>query len=126
DAPHLEIQDTAFDTQSSPVERVSKDVYYHGFPNPGFPMVLPDNFESLLEKAFLLPQTEFQKLFRACMWLAMAKEIWLTSASSSFVSVVSALESLIDKPEKCSECGQSVTEALEERSEEHTSELQSL
>lgn len=113
DAPHLEIQDTAFDMQSSPIERVSKDLYYHGFPNPSFPMVLPNNFESLLDKAFSLPPTEFQKLFRACMWLAMAKEIWLTSASSSFVSVVSAIESLIDKPEKCSKCGQSAAEALE-------------
>jgi len=113
DAPHLEIQDTAFDTQSSPIARISNDVYYQGFPNPSFPMVLPDNFEFLLERAFSLPQTEFQKLFRACMWLAMAKEIGLTSASSSFVGVVSALESLIDKPEKCSNCGQSVTETLE-------------
>ena len=75
--------------------------------------MFPDNFESLLEKAFSLPQTEFQRLFRACMWFAMAQEIWLTSASSSFVSVVSALESLVGKPEKCSECGQSVTEGME-------------
>ena len=113
DAAHLEIQDTAFDTQSPLLHRISKDLYYHGFPNPSFPMVMPDNFESLLEKAFSLPQVEFQKLHRACMWFAMAQEIWHISASSSFVSVVSALESLIEKPEKCFDCGQSLTDGLE-------------
>jgi len=113
DAGYLEMEDTVLDTQSPRIERVSKDLYYRGFPNPSFPLVMPDNFEFLLEKAFLLPQIDFQRLYRACMWFAMAQEIWRTSASSSFVSIVSALESLMDKPEKCSDCGQSVTEGLE-------------
>lgn len=108
-----ELEDTAFDRQSPLIERISKDLYYKRSANPSFPLVLPDNFDLLLEKAFLLPQTDFQRLYRACMWFAMAQEIWRTSASSSFVSIVSALESLVDKPHKCSECGQSITEGLE-------------
>ena len=112
-AGSLEMEETAFDKQSPLIERMSDDQYYRRSANPSFPLVLADNFEFLLEQAFSLPQVDFQRLYRACVWLAMAQQIWRMLASSSFVSIVSALESLIDKPQKCAECGQSTTEGNE-------------
>lgn len=109
----LEMDETSFDRQSPLIERMSKELYYSRSANASFPLVLPDNFEFLLEQAFSLPKVDFQRLYRACVWFAMAQQIWRTSASSSFVSIVSALESLIDKPQKCVECGQSITEGNE-------------
>jgi hypothetical protein len=112
-AEGLELTNTVFDQSNPRVMRIAREEYYGNYANPNFPFVLPDNFELLLEKAFSLPHDVYQKLHRACMWLAMGREIWRISAAAAFVGVVSALESLIDRPEKCSECEQSLTEALE-------------
>jgi hypothetical protein len=110
----LELDDIEFDEQSPLIELISSDQYYGTYNNLNWPVVvLPDNFEAFLEKAFSLAKDEYQKLYRSCMWFAIAQQIWRDSESASFLCVVSALESLVGQPEKCVECQQSITEGLE-------------
>lgn len=108
----LEIDDTTFDDQSPLIELISRDKYYDMRNNVSWPVVLPDNFELLLDKAFSLPREEYQKLSRACLWFAIGQQTWRISESASFLCVVSALESLVGRPEKCAECHQAITEGL--------------
>ncbi len=106
--PQLEIGNTSF-CDAPLVKQVPMVEYYRIQTNPNYPLILPDNLEFLLDKVFSLPPKEHQKLYRACMWFAMSRDIWLGSSSATFVSIVSALEALIDAPKSvptCKSCGQ--------------------
>lgn len=106
--PQMESRNTSF-CDGTLVERLPAAEYYQIQTNPNYPLVLPDSLEFLLDKVFSLPPKEHQKLYRACMWLAMSRDIWLGSSSATFVSIVSALEALIDTPRSvpiCKSCGQ--------------------
>lgn len=108
----LEIDLSEFDNQGLLIELIPRGPYYDIRNNVNWPVVLPENFELLLDTAFSLPQDEYQKLYRACLWFTKGQQIWRISESASFLCVVSALESLVARAEKCTECHQTITEGL--------------
>lgn len=79
---------------------------------------IPDNIESLLSKILNLPAEQRKRFDLACTWLAMARDISPASSSAAYISMVAAIEALLDKKsETCHECGQpkfSVTKKLKE------------
>lgn len=105
--PQLESGTTTF-CDGPLVKQLPMVEYYRIQTNPNYPLVFPDNLGFLLDNVFSLSPKEYQKLHRACMWFAMSRDIWLGSSSATFVSIVSALESLITstKASTCKSCGQ--------------------
>ena len=70
--------------------------------------VVPDNLDALISAfANLKPEDHFRFL-RACQWVYVAHAHWVTHASSSYIALVAAIESLLPAApasEKCPACG---------------------
>jgi len=73
----------------------------------------PDNLEKSFDLAFRLNEQDWKRFFMACSWYYQAMNIWLESNSSSFIALVTAIECLTDKPNRCRKCNQTTTEGLE-------------
>jgi len=89
-----------------PIVRVAYQDYYGKMGLTRDPLELPDNLEKSLECIFGLPKGDQDRFFMACSWYEKAQAIWKDSASSSFIALVSAIECLVGKGVKCTECDQ--------------------
>ncbi len=97
-----------------PIKRIPSHKYYSEFRAiSSKPLRFPDNLENSFDLAFGLNARDWEKFFMACSWYYQAQAIWRESNSSSFVALVSAMECLIAKPERCPDCGQALTEGIE-------------
>lgn len=76
------------------------------------PLNIPDDLEKSLDLVTNLDDGQREKFDRACNWFSFAEQFRSQSKSASFASMVVALESLINKPEKCPKCSQTLTESL--------------
>lgn len=76
------------------------------------PLKIPDNIEQSLDRIFSLSPQDYDRFFRACTWYEKGQEIWDDSASSSFVALVSAIETLIGEKTVCNTCKQDILEGL--------------
>lgn len=90
--------------------------YYDHFRLPiltSKPLKFPDNLEESFDLALSLNSQDWEKFFMACSWYYQAEAIERESSSSSFIALVNAIECLTEKPERCPECGQTITEGIE-------------
>lgn len=100
----------------NPFELVEPSEYYeyHGFKSQkNYCLLLPKNIAESLEKIEALSKKERMKFDLACCWFYHSRELWHDSQSSSFVALVTALESLFDKVDKCPACKSPIVENLE-------------
>jgi hypothetical protein len=89
--------------------------------------VVPDNLDALVGAfANLKPEDRFRFL-RACQWVYVAHAHWVTHASSFYIALVAAIESLLPAApasEKCPACGRDkgpgTTHLFQEFVEAHT------
>lgn len=56
---------------------------------------LPDNFETLCDRFFALPEKERARFLRACFWYQHANLVWHYSQSAMFTALASAIETLM-------------------------------
>jgi hypothetical protein len=92
---------SSFSICSQAVGRIPTDKYYTERGIDGNTLQVPQNIEAFLEKALSLDDKKWKKLYRASTWYAQAYDIWGKARSSSYVALVSALESLEDSPKMC-------------------------
>jgi Apea-like HEPN len=84
----------------SPLAVVPPDKYYSSIGNDGGPLRIPEDLDDsicLYQKLSPLKRSKFD---RALFWLSTASRQWSFSASSSYSSLVSAIESLTDRGEQ--------------------------
>ncbi|MBI4098200.1 MAG: hypothetical protein HY426_04145 [Candidatus Levybacteria bacterium] len=102
-------------TDTSKTEVMGRAPFQKYYTSPGTssdPLKLPDNIERSLDRIFSLSEQDHERFFRACTWYEKGQDIWQDSASSSFVALVSAIETLIGEQTKCESCNQDVPEGL--------------
>jgi hypothetical protein len=89
------------DALSSPAaERlveVESEAYYTNVGHDGNPLRVPADLDESLCRYGDLSAANRPKFDRAAFWMDIASRQWTTSASSSFASLVSAIESLTDR-----------------------------
>jgi len=109
------VVDNYSDTSSlSSIERVEPQQYYTERSYRGASALkLPSNLEATLDKALSLEGKEWDKFFMSCSWYSVSDRVVEQSSSSGFVALISAIEALIEKPERCSACGQAIVERSE-------------
>lgn len=96
------------------IKQILHQKYYLGLPViTSRPLKFPDNLEKSFDLALSLNGQDWEKFFMACSWYYQTEAIWGESNSSSFLALVNAIECLTEKPEKCPECGQTITEGIE-------------
>jgi hypothetical protein len=83
---------------------------YYIEPDPSYQLSVHEAFSQTFDKIDELSKSDHQKLHWACSWLYIAQQTAILAPSSSFLSLVTALECLTGKPEKCPDCGQSIVE----------------
>lgn len=94
--------------------RPAREYYGHGRTAGGGILSLPDDLDRSLDIALVLADDETRtRLFRSVSYLDHAEAIWAHSSSLSFIGLVVAVESLMDKPERCPACNQPLPEAVE-------------
>ena len=91
----------SFSSFDTPVEAIAPEHYYDARGVDGSDLKVPNNLEQLFDKALSLRAKEWKKFYRASTWYAQSRDIWGNSRSSSFVALVSALESLEKEPRMC-------------------------
>jgi hypothetical protein len=100
----------------SEISNVPFQEYYgstYVYASAGNIMAIPDNLAYSLDLALALLSDDWIKLYMACTWFSQAERLWNESYSSAFIALVSAMECLTDKPERCSECGQALSERMD-------------
>ena len=102
-------QDDGFSACDEPhVAKIPFENYYAADVYRWNEFVVPDNLDALIEAfANLKPEDRFRFL-RACQWVYVAYAHWVTHASSFYIALVAAIESLLPaapKSERCPECG---------------------
>ena len=102
-------QDDGFSACDEPhVAKIPFENYYAADVYRWDEFVVPDNLDALIEAfANLKPEDRFRFL-RACQWVYVAYAHWVTHASSFYIALVAAIESLLPaapKSERCPECG---------------------
>ncbi|GAG59669.1 unnamed protein product, partial [marine sediment metagenome] len=92
----------------------SYNYYYFRLPTlTSEPLKFPDNLEESFDLALSLNMQDWKKFFMACSWYYQAESIERESSSSSFIVLVNAIECLTEKPDRCPECDQTITEGIE-------------
>lgn len=92
----------AFSPIGKEIGRIPTNRYYSDRTGiDGNTLQIPEAMEALLDKALALREKRLKKLYRACSWYGKAFATWGVSRSSSFVALVSALESLEEDPKMC-------------------------
>jgi hypothetical protein len=76
------------------LEAVEPEAYYAQVGHDGRPLRVPANLDESICLYFQLSPTNRAKFNRATFWMDMARRQWTISVSSSFASLVSAVESL--------------------------------
>jgi hypothetical protein len=72
-------------------------------------LILPDSFETLLDRYFALNGKDQERILRWCHWLNHARQVGSLSPSASHIAVVQAIEALMPPDEsapRCETCGQ--------------------
>jgi hypothetical protein len=100
-----------------PLETIPPEQYYShdtyvekmAFDSPK----VPDDLERSLEIVFELDTPRRERFLRACRWFSHARQFWTQSQSISFISMVAALECLMDKSTRCAECHQALPEEVD-------------
>jgi hypothetical protein len=92
----------------SSMSRVPTDKYYSLLGIALGPLSLPQNFGESLKIASELSTEAYDKLFNALTFFMMSHGVWHESRSSSYASLVAAIEALLpeDEAQPCKECGQ--------------------
>ena len=76
---------------------VEPEAYYASSGHDGNPLRVPADLDGSLCLYRDLSEANRSKFDRAAFWMDMASRQWITSVSSSFASLVSAVESLTDR-----------------------------
>jgi hypothetical protein len=91
-----------------PIEEIEPDIYYEKSGIDGKGLRVPADLDDSICRYFQLSPINRVKFDRAAFWLDMASRQWNISVSSSFASLVSAVESLTDSGTThrvyCDEC----------------------
>lgn len=100
-----------------PIDEASADDYfsYRGGHNDKRSeyLLLPNNLPGLFTAVESLNPKDRATFAMACAWFYYSNAIWLSSHSASFVALITALESLIEKPLNCEVCGSPAKESIE-------------
>lgn len=110
---------------SVPLIRSMPDDEYYGqeFIQPGDEVLVPASLNEMLSLVNKLSREDRRRLLRAARWIYAARETWDYSASSSFIALVAAFESLISEENspRCEKCNQvtGVTKRFKEFVERH-------
>lgn len=80
----------------------------------GDPLALPDNIETALDLAFGLQGDNRERFERALIYLEHGKSVRDESRSLAYIAFVMAIEALMDKPERCEVCDQTLLERHKE------------
>lgn len=94
------------------MEKIPFQKYYTNIGMTRDPLKIPDNIEQSLDRVFSLSSEDYDRFFRACTWYEKGQEIWNDSASSSFVALVSAIETLVGEKTICNTCKQDIPDGL--------------
>ncbi len=90
------------------IAKVPSEEYYAAAAYGWEEFVVPENLDEMINAfANLKPQNRFRFL-RACQWAYVAHAHWVTHASSFYIALVAAIESLlpaVPASEKCPTCG---------------------
>jgi hypothetical protein len=78
----------------------------------GDPLMLPDDIERNLDIGFSLGREDLGRFNRALIFLEHAKSVGSESRSLAYISLVMAIEALMDKPQKCRICDQALLESV--------------
>ena len=93
-----------------PLEALAPETYYATLGYDGKPLRVPSDLDESICLYRQLGQADREKFNRALFWLDVASRQWTTSMSSSFASLVSAIESLTERGKihrvYCDECGE--------------------
>jgi len=91
-----------------PLEEIEAEEYYARVGHDGKGLRLPTDLDDSICLYFQLSSSNRAKFDRATFWMDMASRQWTVSVSSSFASLVSAVESLTDRGIKhrvhCDDC----------------------
>jgi hypothetical protein len=79
------------------IEEVEPQEYYTQVGHDGRSLRVPADLDESICRYFNLSPTNRTKLDRATFWVDMASRQWTISLSSSFASLISAIESLTDR-----------------------------
>lgn len=66
-----------------------------------------------LDRAFSLCRKDFDAFYMAVSWFSQADALWHVSRSASYIALVTAMERLMPKAEKCPACQQTLTDRIE-------------
>lgn len=79
-------------------------------------LTLVENADKLLDIIFELNQDIYIKFINSCYWFYTAREVWKISHSFSYIGLVTSIECLMNKADKC-QCGSVPTEKSIEKCE---------
>jgi hypothetical protein len=103
--------DVPSETQTSPLMVLPVDEYYGGRGWADGGLCVPADLDESICAYQRLPRRQRERFDRALYWLDLASEYWPISMSSSFASLVSAVESLIQRGKvhtvRCRDCDKS-------------------
>src|SRR5437867_4142330 len=102
-------QDEEFSACGEPhIARIPHEEYYATAVYRWEEFVVPDNFDDMINAFTHLNSEDRFRFLRACQWVYVAYAHWVTHASSFYIALVAAIESLLPaapKSERCPECG---------------------
>lgn len=86
------------------IELISAKKYYSSDLHLCESLTIPHNLEQSFNLALNLSELDKDKFYRACAWLYNADEIWNQSSSSALISLVTAIECLLEKEKDICDC----------------------
>jgi hypothetical protein len=90
------------------IAEVDPETYYTNVGHDGNPLRVPTDLDESLCRYRDLSQTNRAKLDRAAFWMDVAERQWTVAVSSSFASLVTAIEAMTDRGQQhrvyCQEC----------------------
>jgi hypothetical protein len=110
-----ELQEYADASHYEPIQLVKAEDYYrYGVRvKGGKELTLPDDIKNSLDIVLGLDGERRRQFERAAAYFDQAETVWWDSNSLGYVALVTALESLMEKPERCESCNQSLAAAME-------------
>jgi hypothetical protein len=102
------VKSSISESDAEPIEAIPTEEYYRRM-HVGDVLRVPCDLDEAICRYRALGQDDREKVDRALFWLDVASRQWTTSMSSSFASLVSAIESLTERGCKhrlyCDKCG---------------------
>jgi hypothetical protein len=91
-------------------------------------LAIPKSFSAMLDAVVGLPDGEHRRFMRAAQWMYVANAHWPHHASSYYIALVAAIESLVEIPtgaaKRCAQCGRDIgpgaTQRFQDFVEAHT------